>query len=74
VPTATLAAVWQPWTAPRLMQPARHAALGPSQRPRSRAAVLAGHTTWTYLECGGVVYAPPVTAGCQILAGAAAVR
>jgi hypothetical protein len=33
-----------------------------------------GHTTWTCLECGGVVYGPPLTAGCQILVGAAAVR
>jgi hypothetical protein len=33
-----------------------------------------GHTTWTCLECGDVVYAPPVTAVCRVLAGAAAVR
>jgi hypothetical protein len=33
-----------------------------------------GHTTWTCLECGGVVYGPPLTAGCRILVGAAAVR
>src|SRR6476619_2644131 len=23
-----------------------------------------GHTTWTCLACGGVVYAPPLTAAC----------
>src|ERR1700760_316089 len=33
-----------------------------------------GHTTWTCLECGGVVYAPPATTGCQILAAAAVQR
>jgi len=33
-----------------------------------------GHTTWTWLECGGVVYGPPLTAGCRVLVGAAAVR
>jgi hypothetical protein len=33
-----------------------------------------GHTTWACLECGGVVYGPPITAGCQILVGGAAVR
>jgi hypothetical protein len=33
-----------------------------------------GHTTWTCLDCGGVVYGPALTAGCRILVGAAAVR
>jgi hypothetical protein len=33
-----------------------------------------GHTTWTCLDCGGMVYGPPLTAGCRILVGAAAVR
>jgi hypothetical protein len=33
-----------------------------------------GHTTWTCLECGATVYAPPLTARCRVLAGAAAVR
>jgi hypothetical protein len=33
-----------------------------------------GHTTWGCLDCGGVVYGPPLTAGCRILVGAAAVR
>ena len=33
-----------------------------------------GHTTWTCLDCGGVVYGPPLTAGCRFLVGAAAVR
>jgi hypothetical protein len=33
-----------------------------------------GHTTWTCLDCGGVVYGPPLSAGCRILVGAAAVR
>jgi hypothetical protein len=28
--------------------------------------------TWTCLERGGVVYAPPITAACRILAGPAA--
>src|ERR1700744_1925595 len=31
-----------------------------------------GHTTWTCLDCGGVVYGPPLTAGCRILVGALA--
>jgi hypothetical protein len=33
-----------------------------------------GHTTWTCLDCGGVVYGPPLTADCRVLVGAAAVR
>jgi hypothetical protein len=33
-----------------------------------------GHTTWTCLACGAVVYGPPLTEDCQILVGAAAVR
>src|ERR1700758_4144652 len=33
-----------------------------------------GHTTWTCLDCGAVVYRPPLSAGCRILVGAAAVR
>src|SRR6202035_2811623 len=35
---------------------------------------VGGHTTWTCLACGGVVYAPPLTAACRVLAGPAAVR
>src|ERR1700739_4677384 len=38
------------------------------------SACRGGHTTWTCLDCGGVVYGPPLTAGCRILVGAAAVR
>src|SRR5258705_7106097 len=34
---------------------------------------VGGHTTWTCLACGGVVYAPPLTAACRVLAGPAAV-
>jgi hypothetical protein len=30
--------------------------------------------TWTCLACGAVAYGPPLTAGCRILVGAAAVR
>jgi hypothetical protein len=33
-----------------------------------------GHTSWACRECGAVVYAPLLTAGCRILVGAAAVR
>ena len=33
-----------------------------------------GHTTWTCLDCGGVLYGPALSAGCRILVGAAAVR
>jgi hypothetical protein len=33
-----------------------------------------GHATWTCLDCGGVVYGPPLTAECRILVAAAAVR
>jgi hypothetical protein len=55
-----------------------------SSRQRSVAAVRSfsypiqlqyvWHTTWTCLDCGGVVYGPPPTDGCQILVGSAAVR
>jgi len=33
-----------------------------------------GHTTWACLECDGVMYAPPLTSDCRVLAGPAAVR
>jgi hypothetical protein len=29
-----------------------------------------GHTTWSCQECGATIYGPPLTAGCQPLAGA----
>jgi hypothetical protein len=32
-----------------------------------------GHMTWTS-ECGATVYAPPLSAACRVLHGAAAVR
>jgi hypothetical protein len=28
-----------------------------------------GHTTWTCLDCGGVVYGPPLRIDCRVLAG-----
>jgi len=31
------------------------------------------HTMWT-CECGAVVYAPPLSVACRVLAGPAAVR
>jgi hypothetical protein len=33
-----------------------------------------GHTSWFCLECGAVVYVPPVDAGCRVLDGPATVR
>jgi hypothetical protein len=33
-----------------------------------------GHTTWTCLACGAVVYGPPLRIDCRVLAGPAAVR
>ena len=33
-----------------------------------------GHTTWTRLACGAVVYGPPLRVDCRVLAGPAAVR
>ena len=33
---------------------------------------VGGHMTWACLECGGVVYEPPITPACRILAGPAA--
>ena len=33
-----------------------------------------GHTTWECVECGAVVYAPPLSPECRLLAGAAEVR
>jgi hypothetical protein len=33
-----------------------------------------GHTAWTCLECGAVVYGPPLRIDCRVLAGPAAVR
>jgi hypothetical protein len=33
-----------------------------------------GHTSWLCLECGAVVYAPPVNAGCRVLDGPGTVR
>ena len=31
-----------------------------------------GHTSWTWLECGATVYAPPISGECLVLHGAAA--
>jgi hypothetical protein len=33
-----------------------------------------GHTTRTCLDCGAVVYGPPLRIDCRVLAGPAAVR
>jgi hypothetical protein len=33
-----------------------------------------GHTTWTCLACGAVVYGPALTADCRVLVAAAPVR
>src|SRR6202008_3074819 len=47
----------------------RPGAMVVGRQPCSRCR--GGHTTWRCLDCGGVVYGPPLTAGCRILVGAA---
>jgi hypothetical protein len=34
---------------------------------------VGGHTSWTCLECGAMVYGPPLAPDCRVLAGPAAV-
>src|SRR5271163_2604573 len=46
----------------------------PAFQPRISADVALPITSWFCLECGAVVYGPPVGASCRVLAGPAAVR
>jgi hypothetical protein len=41
---------------------------------RQPCSCRGGHTSWFCLECGAVVYMPPVNAGCRVLDGPATVR
>lgn len=66
---------------PRITRPPQSCPRGHRLRPGEMpvghqpcSTCRGGHTTWTCLECGEVVYGPPLTAGCEILVGSAAVH
>jgi hypothetical protein len=66
---------------PRMTRPPQSCPHGHRLRPgamlvghQSCSTCRGGHTTWTCLECGAVVYGPPLSPRCRVLHGAAAVR
>jgi len=65
---------------PRMTRPPQSCPHGHRLRPGAMlvghqpCSCPGGHTTWTCLACGAVVYAPPLRLDCRGLAGPAAVR